>query len=117
MKLIKKIHNVRGETLIEILASIVIGSLSLALMFGCIMASTDMDKKAKALDKQHYANLTAADAREDAPTDAPVTTPTPRPGEVTITRKPLPDEVTTPSPAVLNITIYGENQMSSYRRE
>lgn len=67
-----KLHNERGETLIEVLASIIIGSLSVALMFGCIMASTKMDEDARALDEKHYDGLTVADVKDAVPvSDAP----------------------------------------------
>lgn len=102
----KKLYNDRGETLIEVLAAILIASLSVALMFGCVMASTTMDDNAKALDQQHYADLTAADAQSAAPD--PGAAPAPVPGTVTIQRE---DVKATPG-----ITIYGEGGMYSYRR-
>lgn len=108
----KKFHNNRGETLIEVLASIIIASLSVALMFGCIMVSTNMDEGSKTLDEQHYAGLTAADAQEAASMAAP----TPGVGSVTIERV---DPVVSGEPtasAELEITIYGDEGMSSYRR-
>lgn len=128
----KKIHSDRGESLIEVLAAILIASLSVALMFGCIMISTNMDEDAKALDEQYYLDLTAADAQDAAPTptpdpspgSTPIPTPTPEPtGNVTIKRvstsyasaAPTTPPTETPS-ATLDITIYGEAGMSSYRR-
>lgn len=109
----KKIHNDRGETLVEVLASIVIGSLSIALMFGCIMVSANMDKDAKALDIKHYAGLTAADARletEDDDSDAAVYKPTF--GNVTISREDLTEDLSMD----LSIKIYGGEGMASYSR-
>lgn len=59
----KKLRDSRGETLVEVLASILIASLSVALLFGCVMASSNMDRGAKKLDKEHYEALTAAEAQ------------------------------------------------------
>lgn len=83
----KKLHNNRGETLIEVLGAIVIASLSVALMFGCIMASTTMNKEAKAVDEQYYSGLTEADARTSAPEPEPTSTPDPT---ASSTPTPLP---------------------------
>lgn len=119
----KKLHSNRGESLIETLASILIGSLSVALMFGCILISTNMDKEAKGQDDKHYAGLTAADAQDAAPTPDPTPMPDPTPTpdstptpKVTIERiSPLESGSPAPS-AELNITIYGDAGMASYRR-
>lgn len=59
----KKLRDSRGETLVEVLASILIASLSVALLFGCVMASSNMDRDAKKLDKEHYKALTAAEVQ------------------------------------------------------
>lgn len=68
----KKLHNSRGETLVEVLASILIASLSVALLFGCVMASTNMDRDAKKLDKEHYEALTVAEAQSGTGTSGTV---------------------------------------------
>ena len=62
----KKLQDERGETFIEVLASILITALSVTLMFGCVMASSHMERKAERLDEQHYAALTAAEERTGA---------------------------------------------------
>ena len=77
----KKLHGSRGETLIEVLASILIASLSVALMFGCVMVSTRMDERARDVDIQHYEGLSAADAQP-----APAAGTTLPPGTVTVAR-------------------------------
>lgn len=106
-----KLRNERGETLIEVLASIVIGSLSVALVFGCIMVATDMDKNAKVKDNEHYLDLTAADAQKAAPELESMTEPVP--GIVTIKVNPdAPDK----DPVELHIMIYGGEGMRSYFR-
>jgi type II secretory pathway pseudopilin PulG len=59
----KKLRERRGETLVELLASILIGALSAALLAGGIAASTRLDLDARDLDKTYYQQLTAAEAR------------------------------------------------------
>lgn len=68
----KKLHNSRGETLVEVLASILIASLSVALLFGCVMASSNMDRDAKKLDGEHYTALTAAEVQSGTGTSGKV---------------------------------------------
>lgn len=51
----------RGETLVEVLAAILIGSLSVALLFGAIMASATMDRQARNLDEKYYDVLSKAE--------------------------------------------------------
>lgn len=114
----KKIHNDRGETLIEVLTSIIIGILSVAMMYSCIQMATNMDEKAKALDDEHYAGLSAADVQAPSPE--------PTSGTVTIERVKTTYNSTasiTPEPpsatlsTELDITIYGDAEMSSYGRK
>lgn len=64
MRLRRKLHSSRGETLIETLAAILIASLSVALLFTCIMASVRMDETARAADARYYAALSAAEKQE-----------------------------------------------------
>ena len=102
----KKLQNDRGETLIEVLASILIAALSVTLLFGSIIASSRIDEAAKAVDEEHYAGLAAADAQ--APSGLHTD------GTVTIKRTDSSPEVTvSPAPS---IKIYGGEGMFSYRR-
>lgn len=96
----KKLRDSRGETLVEVLASILIASLSVALLFGCVMASTNMDRDAKKLDKEHYEALTAAEARSGTGT----------PGTVKLQNKENSME------GSLSIEIYGDTGLYSYKR-
>lgn len=63
-----KLRENRGETLVEVMASVVIAALSVALLFGCAMASSNMDKDARELDEKRYDALSAAEARADGTT-------------------------------------------------
>lgn len=96
----KKLRNNRGETLLEVMASIVIATLSVALLFSCIMASTKVDMKAEDIDASHYAALSEADGRGGEP----------ELGTVTITRKGSSDEATP------TVQIYGDSDgLFSYK--
>lgn len=65
----RKLHDSRGETLVEVLASILISALSVALLFGGVMASAQMDRTAARADAAHYAMLSAAETQSGAPAD------------------------------------------------
>lgn len=110
---LKLLQDNRGETLVEVLASVVVATLSISLLFGCIMVSTQMDAKARAADEQHYENLTAADAQASASLaeEAPAFVP----GIVTITRTdPAPGAAETDPVATPSVMIYGDDGMYSY---
>ena len=59
----KKLRARRGETLVELLASILIGALSVALLAGGIMVSVRLGLDARERDEDYYRQLTAAEAR------------------------------------------------------
>jgi hypothetical protein len=59
----KKLRERRGETLVELLASILIGALSVALLAGGIMVSVRLGLDARERDEDYYRQLTAAEAR------------------------------------------------------
>lgn len=106
-----KLRDNKGETLVEVLASILIAALSVTLMFGCVMASSRMDETAKAVDEKYYADLSEADS-QIIPTPEGDPEPIP-PGNVIIKR-------TDPGPAAsmsLVIEIYGDNGVYSYKRK
>lgn len=74
----QKLKKNGGETLIEVLASILIAALSVALLFSAVMASARMDRSAEQTDDTFHASLRAAEEqdKEDAvtvPDDAKVT--------------------------------------------
>ena len=101
----RKLHNNRGETLVEVLASILVASLSVALMFGCIIVSSNIDVRTKDVDESHYLGLTAADAKAMPSVDIE---------SVTITRtdpSPSPGAGETSVP----VAIYGGEGMYSYK--
>lgn len=56
-----KLRSERGETLVEVLASILIVSLSVMMVAGSVMASSRVDVETEKLDKKHYEALTNAE--------------------------------------------------------
>lgn len=101
-----KLRNNRGETLVEVLAAIVIASLSVAMLFGCIVGSSSLDKRAREVDGPYYENLSAAEVREETLGQE---------AKVAITKNPPPDTTPTPVPDVEEpITIYGKDGVFSY---
>lgn len=59
----RKLKCNRGETLVEVLAAILIGALSVALLFTAVMASARMDKTARETDGKYKDVLAAAEGR------------------------------------------------------
>ena len=110
MRHLRLLHNDRGETLIEVLASILIVSLSVMLLLGCVMSSSNIDEDAEKLDEAHYNALSQADAQV-MPTPAPgEAAPTPTGGSVVISAPSGSPDVTQ------EIMIYGGEGMYSYKR-
>ena len=68
----EKLNSSRGETLVEVMASILIGALSVALLFTAVTASVRMDRIAKAADEAHGAVLSAAEAQTAPVTDTAI---------------------------------------------
>lgn len=98
----RKLQNSQGETLVEMLASILIASLSVALLFGGIMAAGSIDHSARKADAAYYAALSGAEA-QTAPLSLPGLTAT-----VTNTAGGAAQQV--------EISAYGENGLYSYGR-
>lgn len=63
----RKLNNARGETVVEVLASVLIAALSVALLFGAVMASGSMDLGAQKTDEAFYAGLSNAQEQTGAP--------------------------------------------------
>ena len=59
----RKLRSSRGETLIEVLCATLVAVLSIALLFGGIIASASLDLGARRSDAAHYAALTQAESQ------------------------------------------------------
>lgn len=100
----RKLKNERGETLIEVLASILIGALSVALLFTAVMASGRMDLDTKETDKKYNEVLGKAENRESL--DSSITLADPK---VTVRN---PDVLPT---AEIPVDFYGGEGALSYK--
>lgn len=84
----RKIRDSRGETIIEVLAAILVGALSIALLFGAAMVSANMDRGAQEADESFEKSLNAAEGAEILDEDKnPLTPNIPDDTKVSITGK------------------------------
>ena len=67
-----KLRSQQGETLVEVLASILIASLSVAMLLGGVAASTALGRQADTADEYFYETLTAAENRQTPVADGTV---------------------------------------------
>lgn len=69
----EKLKNSRGETLVEVLASVLVCSLSIMLLAGAVSASTSIDLQAQAADAEYYEVLSRAErqSKEAVPSSDP----------------------------------------------
>lgn len=95
-----KLRDSRGETLIEVMVSILIASLSVALLFGCVMASSSLGDRTRDMDEAYYDSLSAAETYSG----------TMMPGTVTIKNN-------NPAifPSSVPVGVYGGANMYSYK--
>lgn len=63
----EKLRNSRGETLVEVLASVLICALSVMLLLGAVSASTSIDLQAQAADEDYYTALSKAERQSKVP--------------------------------------------------
>ena len=63
----EKLQSARGETLVEVLAAILICALSVALLFSAVMASARMDRMAQEAGIRYYQDLTRAERQRGTP--------------------------------------------------
>lgn len=116
------LHNNRGETMIEALASILIGTFSVALLFTCIMSSFRIDDSVRAVDEERYKNFSEADARvwiAADPADPDVIGPSSVTsiGSIEITvQKINPDTDSVLGTEKPTVSIYGGNGIYSYKK-
>lgn len=71
--LISRPRNSRGESLVEVLVSVLVGSLALLLLASLIAVSARIIKRAKDTDAPYYAALNAAEAHGEVQPNGTVT--------------------------------------------
>lgn len=57
----EKLRNSRGETLVEVLVSVLVCALSITLLAGAVTASANIDLRAQAADTEYYTALSKAE--------------------------------------------------------
>lgn len=98
-----KLHGNKGETVVEVLVSVLICALSVALLFGGIMASARINEGAEEDDVKFYEGFSAAEG-QSTPLDT---------GAVEIILKSAPPPEPQPSQRV-DVDIYGGSELFSY---
>ena len=63
----EKLRNSRGETLVEVLASVLVCALSISLRAGAVTASAYIDLRAQAADTEYYTALSKAERQSRTP--------------------------------------------------
>ncbi len=63
----EKLRNSRGETLVEVLASVLVCALSITLLAGAVTASANIDLRAQAADTEYYTALSKAERQSRTP--------------------------------------------------
>lgn len=104
----EKLRSARGETLVEILCAILIGALSVALLFSTVMVSIRMDRSAKAADERLATDLRNAEGRGTEVTDTSII---PADAKVTVGNK---DTAISTDVAKPTIIFYGGDNAISY---
>lgn len=64
-KIKRKLHSQKGETLVELMAAILIATLSIGLLIGGISVSVGIDRQGKNADKKFYNALTEAESQKN----------------------------------------------------
>lgn len=98
----RKLNNTRGETLVEMLASILIAALSVAVLFTCCMASVEMGRETREADEKYYENLSAAEEQKTSLS-----------GEVNVI---VANEDAPTATQLVEINLYGGEEMYSYKK-
>lgn len=109
----RKLHDNRGETLVEMLASILIAALSVAVLFTCCLASVEMGRESRAADEKYYEALSEAERREKLPEKPEDPPPPVETGKVTVGGKDAKGDDASKD---ITINLYGGEEMYSYKK-
>ncbi len=72
----KKLCNQRGETLVELMVSILIATLSVGLLLGGVAVSANINQQAEKADVYFYETLSAAESQKEPLSDGIAAKPT-----------------------------------------
>lgn len=104
----EKWRDERGETLVEAVASVLIMTLAVLLLFSAVMVSVRINKRAKELDREFYTVLNAAEAQSAKITDDKIV---PADSKVTV-KQTYP--ASTGMPVEVEVDFYGGEGALSY---
>lgn len=99
-KLKRKLHSQKGETLIELLVSILIAALSVGMLMTGVTVSSRLNRAAQERDAVFYQLLTKAESRQDPIAAGPVSP------DVRIQERGTAFTV--------SVQLYGDEQLCSY---
>lgn len=108
----RKLNDVRGETLVEVLCAILIGVLSVAMLFSMVMVSVNLNRGAKAADEKLAADLGNAEERG---TEVPVSPVPIISADARVTVENKADTIT--AVATPPVKFYGGDNAVSYALE
>lgn len=97
----EKLKDSRGESLVEVLACVLVCTPSIALLFGSVMSSGNIGLQAQSADKEYYEALSKAERQ--AETDSAGAD-----GSLTVRN------ADGPSKTIPNIRFYGSERLLSY---
>lgn len=104
----EKLQNSRGETLVEVLAAVVVCSLSITLLLGAVSASTNIDLRAQSADTDYYTALSRAERQSTG--DIPDSLP----ADLSVTVKNETTGQTAEIPNKTDLNFYGTGRLLSY---
>lgn len=108
MRLTDKLKNNSGESLVELLASVLIGALSMGLLLTLIIAAARMDRGAEKYDMDFYKSLGEAELQDETALE----------NEAGFPKKSTVKVVLAENPAVTadpEVICFGGNGVYSYR--
>jgi len=94
----KKLNSRRGETLVEVLAAILLCTISVALLVSGVMASVQINRKARQSDRGFYEALSAAEQKNGTPVGS---------GSVLVRASGITD-------VIFDVEFYGDDSLYSY---
>lgn len=102
MKLLHKIKDKKGETIVEVLCAVLVAGIAVELLFSCIVMSNNMAQKARKADEEVMTSIEKAEVQSS--TDAKTGL------EITISYETEPDT------EEFSIKAYGDNDIYSYKK-
>ena len=103
-----KLHSRRGETLVEVLASVLICALAVLLLVSFATVSTRINKTAQDSDEAYYAALNDAEAHTGTPA------PTPAAGGLWTVNVQTAAGALHPGYALVDVNFYGGDGVYSF---